>query len=222
MSSWFLCHLINWAPSCYTVLWQYHFLHFILLLDCLQAKCASLLFLQMESHCVMFSSYLKWHLMEAVISCSQHFSRLPPCIRVSFPKPRRNSFQVYIFFLSFLYVGGKMVPCFIIINVRGNKGIKFLWLQNGGKSLEVRSSVTLLGSSHKSSGEKISYVELGPGKYQNNHCWHLCGWMKQKVRCAQDWEMSIMVLWWSGPLQTLSVERPWDQLRALCFETMSS
>lgn len=113
MSSWFLCHLINWAPSCYTVLWQYHFLHFILLLDCLQAKCASLLFLQMESHCVMFSSYLKWHLMEAVISCSQHFSRLPPCIRVSFPKPRRNSFQVYIFFLSFLYVGGKMVPCFI-------------------------------------------------------------------------------------------------------------
>ena len=106
-SIWFQCHLIDWAPSCYTVLWQYHFLHFILLLDCLQAKCASLLFLQMESHCVMFSSYLKWHLMETVISCSQHFSRLPPCIRVSFPKPRRNSFQVYIYFLSFLYVGEK-------------------------------------------------------------------------------------------------------------------
>lgn len=74
----------------------------ISLFDCLHAKCEGLPFLQMESHFVIFSFYMKWHLMEGGASCLEHLSRLPCSTMTSDPELRGNCLQANDFFFSSL------------------------------------------------------------------------------------------------------------------------
>lgn len=63
----------------------------------------------MESCFVIFSFYIKWHIMEGDTSCLEHFSRLPSSTMTSDPELRGNCFQANDFFLLFKIT---FVSCF--------------------------------------------------------------------------------------------------------------